>query len=145
MQHQTGAMDWQDGPYTVDAAGVHHRWFRGSGFRAGDQVPGIVSVEADTVPRWQELIGETCPSRPVTTLFRRDMGGDTLGDARAVTYVARSGSRIFSAGSLNFTWALDGIWQRMLGQPAFVDPRMQRFTRTMLDGLSGRQEAASSR
>lgn len=95
------------------------------------------------MPRWQELIGETCPSRPVITLFRRDMGGDAFGDARAVTYVARSGARIFSAGSLNFTWALDGIWQHMLGQPTFVDRRMQRFVRTMLDGMSGRQEASS--
>jgi len=25
VQHQAGLMDWQDGPYTVDAAGVQHR------------------------------------------------------------------------------------------------------------------------
>ena len=79
-----------------------HKWLRGTGLKAGDQLPGLVSVEVDTMPNWQELIGETCPSRPVTVLFRRDMGGETLGDARAVTYVARSGARIFSAGSLEF-------------------------------------------
>ena len=143
VQHQGGILDWTDGAYTVDAEGVRHRWFRGSGFRPGDEIAGVVSVEVDTEPNSFAVLGKTCPSRPLTVLFRRDMGGDTLGDARAVTYVARSGARIFSAGSLNLTWALDDVWQRWLGQPSLVNRRMQRFVRTMLDGMSGRQEASS--
>ncbi len=137
VQHQGGALDWQPGAYTVDPAGAAHKWMRGTGLKAGDQLPGLVSVEVDTVPNWQELIGETCPSRPVTTLFRRDMGGEISGDARAVTYVARSGARIFSAGSLNFVAGIDGIGARIQGRPSLVDPRVQRFVLNMLHGMSG--------
>jgi hypothetical protein len=96
-------------------------------------------VEVDTMPRWQELIGETCPSRPVTVLFRRDMGGETLGDARAVTYVARSGARIFSAGSLEFVNGIDDISARMSGTASQVDQRVQRFVLNMLRGMSGQR------
>ena len=143
IQHQAGHLDWQPGDYTVDREGVRHRWFRGTGLKAGDVLPGIVSVEVDTQPHWQELIGETCPSRPVTVLFRRDMGGETLGDARAVTYVARSGSRIFSAGSLEFTDGFDDLTPRMQGTPSVYDPRLVRFVLNMLRGMTG--QAASSR
>jgi hypothetical protein len=139
VQHQAGALDWLPGPYTVDPAGAKHKWMRGTGLKAGDQLPGLVSVEVDTMPRWQELIGETCPSRPVTVLFRRDMGGETLGDARAVTYVARSGARIFSAGSLNFVSALDDLGSRMSGTPSVANPRVQRFVLNMLRGMSGQR------
>jgi hypothetical protein len=143
VQHQAGPLNWPPGAYTVDAKGASHRWFRGTGLRGGDQLPGLVSVEVDTVPRWQEAIGETCPSRPVTVLFRRDLGGDDLGDARAVTYVARSGARIFSAGSLNFNAGLDGISERISGAPSLVDVRLQRFVRNMLSGMSGQTPASS--
>jgi hypothetical protein len=139
VQHQAGAMDWLPGPYTVDAAGAAHKWMRGTGLKAGDVLPGLVSVEADTMPHWQELIGETCPSRPVTVLFRRDMGGETLGDARAVTYVARSGARIFSAGSLEFVNGIDDISARMSGTANHVDKRVQRFVLNMLRGMSGQR------
>ena len=91
------------------------------------------------MPHWQELIGETCPSRPVTVLFRRDLGGETLGDARAVTYVARSGARIFSAGSLEFVNGIDDISARMSGGPSFVDRRVQKFVLNMLRGMTGQR------
>ena len=139
VQHQAGSLDWQPGPYTVDPAGARHKWMRGTGLHAGDVLPGLASVEVDTVPHWQEVIGETCPSRPVTVLFRRDMGGETLGDARAVTYVARSGARIFSAGSLAFVNGIDDIAARMNGTASHVDQRVQRFVLNMLRGMSGQR------
>jgi hypothetical protein len=139
VQHQAGALDWLPGAYTVDPAGAAHKWLRGTGLKAGHELPGLVSVEVDTVPHWQELIGETCPSRPVTVLFRRDMGGETLGDARAVTYVARSGARIFSAGSLEFVNGIDDISARMSGGPSFVDGRLQKFVLNMLRGMTGQR------
>ena len=143
VQHQAGLLDWLPGPYTVDPTGAKHKWMRGTGLKAGDQLPGLVSVEVDTMPNWQELIGETCPSRPVTVLFRRDMGGETLGDARAVTYVARSGARIFSAGSLEFVNGIDDIAARMSGTASHVDQRVQRFVLNMLRGMSGQTPASS--
>jgi hypothetical protein len=139
VQHQAGHLDWQGGSYTVDPVGAMHKWLRGTGLKTGDELPGLVSVEVDTMPHWQELIGETCPSRPVTVLFRRDMGGETLGDARAVTYVARSGARIFSAGSLEFVNGIDDISARMSGGPSFVDRRVQKFVLNMLRGMTGQR------
>jgi hypothetical protein len=139
VQHQAGLLDWQPGAYTVDPAGARHKWMRGTGLRAGDVLPGLASVEVDTMPNWQELIGETCPSRPVTILFRRDMGGETLGDARAVTYVARSGARIFSAGSLNFVAGIDRLGPRIAGTKPVADPRLEKFVLNMLRGMSGQR------
>lgn len=139
VQHQAGLLDWQPGAYTVDPQGAQHKWMRGTGLQAGDVLPGLASVEVDTVPHWQELIGETCPSRPVTVLFRRDMGGETLGDARAVTYIARSGARIFSAGSLDFVNALDDLGARLSGAASVVDSRVQKFVLNMLRGMSGQR------
>ena len=139
VQHQAGLLDWQEGSYTVDPIGAMHKWLRGTGLKAGDELPGLASVEVDTMPHWQELIGETCPSRPVTVLFRRDMGGESLGDARAVTYVARSGARIFSAGSLNFVAGLDDLGPRMSGAPSYEDLRLQKFVLNMLRGMMGQR------
>jgi hypothetical protein len=139
VQHQAGLLDWQPGAYTVDRAGANHKWMRGTGLKAGDVLPGLASVEVDTMPHWQEVIGETCPSRPVTVLFRRDMGGESLGDARAVTYIARSGARIFSAGSLDFVNGIDDISARVNGVPGNVDTRLQRFVLNMLRGMSGQR------
>jgi hypothetical protein len=67
------------------------------------------------------------------------MGGETLGDARAVTYVARSGARVFSAGSLNFVAALDDLGSRVSGAPSFADTRVQKFVLNMLRGMSGQR------
>ena len=136
VQHQGGLMRWPEGGYTVDASGLSSPWFAGTGLIAGSTLPGIVSTEVDTIPNSFESLGQTCVPR-MTTLFRRDMGGDTLGDARAVTYVSRSGAKVFSAGSLNFSWGLDDIWQRWMGQPSLVDPRLQRFVHNMLQDLAG--------
>ena len=136
-------MGWPEGGYTVDETGLSSPWFAGTGLTAGSTLPGIVSTEVDTVPNSFESVGKNCVPR-MTTLFRRDLGGDTLGDARAVTYVARSGAKIFSAGSLNFSWGLDDVWQRRMGQPSLVDPRLQRFVRNMLKDLAGSQRLAAS-
>ena len=60
-----------------------------------------------------------------------------------MTYVARSGSRIFSAGSLEFTDGVDDLTPRMQGTPSVYDPRLVRFVLNMLRGMTG--QAASSR
>ena len=137
VQHQAGELNWPEGDYTVTAEALANRWMQGTGFSTGDTLSRLVSVEADTQPHWQELIGQTCPSRPVTVLFRRDAGGETRGDARAVTYVARSGARVFAAGSLNLANGLDPIMLDMAGQQSLVDPRLQRFTLNMFRGMTG--------
>jgi len=139
VQHQGGALNWLPGPFTVDPAGAAHKWLRGTGLKAGDELPGLVSVEVDTVPNSFAVVGKTCPSPPVTVLLHREMGGDTLGNADAVTYVARSGARIFSAGSLDFVNGIDDISARTSGGPSFVDRRVQKFVLNMLRGMTGQR------
>ena len=139
VQHQGGSLNWLPGSYTVDPAGAAHKWMRGTGLKAGDDLPGLVSVEVDTIPNSFAVVGKTCPSRPVTVLFHREMGGDTLGNADAVTYVARSGARIFSAGSLEFVNGIDDISARMSGGPSFVDRRVQKFVLNMLRGMTSQR------
>jgi hypothetical protein len=56
-----------------------------------------------------------------------------------VTYVARSGARIFSAGSLEFVNGIDDISARMSGGPSFVDRRVQKFVLNMLRGMTGQR------
>jgi ATP-dependent 26S proteasome regulatory subunit len=53
--------------------------------------------------------------------------------------VARSGARIFSAGSLEFVNGIDDIAARMSGTASHVDQRVQRFVLNMLRGMSGQR------
>jgi hypothetical protein len=88
--------------YTV-AAPDEDPWLRGTGLATGDDVPGVVGYE------WDSLETGCFPGR-VTTLFRgvrRGVDG-LLHHAHAIRALARSGSRVFASGSLEFAWALDG-------------------------------------
>ena len=50
-------------------------------------------------------------------------------------YVADSGARVFSSGSMQFAWGLDDFSTRAYGHPTGVDPRLQQFMRNALDDL----------
>jgi hypothetical protein len=52
--------------------------------------------------------------------------------ADAVSYTAASGARVFSAGTLQYAWALDNY--RWPATP--IDQRLQRFTVNVLDSLA---------
>jgi hypothetical protein len=127
VQHMGGHLDWGRGDYTLDPAAAADPWFAGTGFKAGDTVKGVVSVETDTVPSWRIKKGKTCVDQPLKVLFRADRGGDFNGDARFTRYIAPSGSKVASVGTLELGAGVDDIWQRMTGQPSLVDPRLQRF------------------
>lgn len=103
--------------YTVPRGALP--WMRGSGLAAGSVVEGVVGYEYDT------LVPGCVDARPVV-LFN----WDGTPPADAVAYAARSGSLVFSAGSLEFSWALDDR-----GHPLPADPRVQRFARNMLADL----------
>ena len=137
IQHQGGLLNWSEGDYTVAPGALSSPWFAGTGFRVGDTLPGLVSVEVDTVPHSFAVVGKTCPGRRVITLFSDNRGGDTFGDAKAVTYTARSGAQIFSAGSLDFVGGLDDMGGRIPGGTSREDPRLERFVLNMLKELTG--------
>ena len=134
IQHQGGFVNWPMSDYLVNRGALTNPWFAGTGFDASSRIVNAVSVEADTIPR-----SETRPwscGHAVTVLFHREGGGEYLGDADAVSYIAASGARVFASGSHQFVWALDSF---RVGQPihdAPVDPRLQQFVRNMLTDLT---------
>jgi hypothetical protein len=130
VQHQGGRMLWDAGDYTVapDAAG--DPWLAGTGLRAGDVLRGLVSVESDTVPASQTS-WSSCGNE-LTVFFRRDLGGDSRGDAVASRYSAPSGAVVFASGSLQFAWALDDFADDPEEGHGCADVRVQRFVQNAL-------------
>jgi len=110
--------------YTVQGASLGHPWFRGTGFAAGDRI-GLVGYEWDGVH-------PGCSTPPLQVFFHLQTASG-VNNADATVYTASSGARMFAAGSLKYTWGLDGY-----GQAAgHTDPRLQQFTRNQLDDLAG--------
>jgi hypothetical protein len=116
-------------PYVVTNSS---NWvYRGSGFRDGDSVPGLVGYEADrafsTYP--------PPPARPGTyTLLSNSPFTNFYGNAdyaNSSIYQASSGAWVFAAGTFAWGWALDNY-----GNHAPIDRRMQRVTANILNRFS---------
>ena len=95
-------------------------WFRGTGFRPSDVLRGLVGYEYDTA------YDDCKPPGPVTVLFHASVRNHLNADA--VRYVAPSGARVFSSGSIRFAVALDDL-------TGHGDRRLQRFMRNAMDDL----------
>jgi len=130
VQHYTGSYDWPRADFQVGDA--NDPWFSGTRLTGADTVVGIVSREHDQIPEGS-LPGGSC-GLTVTVLFHHE-GQIPLERAEAVRYTAPSGARVFSAGSLEFAWALDGYRVNGDGIETPVDPRVQQFVRNMLSDL----------
>jgi hypothetical protein len=135
IQHQGVGLRWPPGDYTIEPGAFTTPFVRGSGFRPGDTVPGIVSVESDTIPGSQTA-ASSCGNK-LTVLFHREHGGDKDGNADATIYTAPSGARVFASGSHQFSWALTDFAQVPDEGHGFADVRMQRFMTNVFDALSG--------
>ncbi len=121
-------------PYTLDAASLGDPWLAGTGFAAGDTVPGIVGYE------WDNIV-PGCSAGTATRFFTYDGTARSEPGADLVRSVAPSGARIFAAGTLQLPWALDAYPTRPAG--VAVDPRMQRFVANAIEDL-GRPAAPSA-
>jgi hypothetical protein len=130
VQHYTGSYDWPRADYRVVAAG--DPWLAGTGLTAGSVVTGVVSREHDQIPAGSPE-GTSCGLK-VTVLFQH-VGDIDLERAEAVRYTAPSGARVFSAGSYELAWALDGYRVNGDGVETPVDPRVQQFVRNVLADL----------
>jgi hypothetical protein len=109
--------------YRVSSAAISDPWFAGTGFTASSTLPGLVGYEWDGLK-------PGCPAQQPKVLFH----ATGPPNADAVKYVAPSGAKIFSSGSLQFVWGLDH-W----GQPKrYADPRLVRFMKNALADLSKR-------
>jgi hypothetical protein len=116
--------------YRVNPGALEDAWFRKTGFTATSTLPDSVGYE------WDQ-IRQGCAVPPLTVLFRYEgklpNGHPTT--AEAVRYVAPSGARVFSSGSLQFVWGLDNYSANRDAPP---DPRLQRFMRNALRDLGSK-------
>jgi hypothetical protein len=115
--------------YRVNPGALKDAWFRRTGFTTNSKSPDSVGYEWDGIQ-------PGCTVPPLTVLFRYQ-GLDGYGQpttAAAVRYVAPSGARVFSSGSLQFVWGLDNYY----GHRVPPDRRLQRFMRNALADLTSR-------
>ncbi len=107
--------------YTPTDAATSDRWFAGTGLTPSSVLRNLVGYEWDTVR-------PGCETPPLTVLFHYE-GTPSNGDA--VRYVAPSGAKVFSAGSLQYSWGLDDWSSRGTAHPG-----LQRFVRNALAELT---------
>jgi hypothetical protein len=120
-------------PYVVTNSS--HWAYAGTGLRDGDSVPGIVGYEADR--RFSDQPGPPAAADTYVALSRSPFTAvpedDENGQAHAkeyqesVLYQAPSGTWVFDAGSIEWSWGLyDDIQVN-------ADPRIQRMTANLLN------------
>jgi hypothetical protein len=114
--------------HVVNAGALTDPWFAGTGFTAGSSLHGLVGYEWNGVE-------PGCNIPPLTVFFHHEVlngapfRAGSQSNADAVRYTAPSGARVFSAGSLQFSWGLDPLQER-------YDKRLDRFMRNGLDDLT---------
>jgi hypothetical protein len=111
----------------VNPAALADPWFARAGFTPGATFPELVGYEWD-------LISPGCQTPPLTDLFHTP--GTPAADA--VRYTAPSSARVFSAGTLRFSWGLDE-------STSHASPLLQQFMRNALDDLTRPAPPASVR
>ena len=132
IMYQSGtwsSADWgQWRTFTVasEALSASEPWFAATGFSGGATVPFIGH-------EWDAL-APGC-SHPAARVFFRYEGGTTRETAHATRYVAPSGARVFAAGTINWSWGLDGYRSPGAIPSAGADVRLQQFTRNVLADL----------
>jgi hypothetical protein len=113
------------GNYTVEPAATSNSWFVGTSLAPGDEFPNSIGYEWDDIE-------PGCDVPPLQDLLHGEANGYA---ADAVTYQAPSGARVFSDGTLNLTWTLDGGYN-FDGAPR-TDARVQRLFSNIFDDLGG--------
>jgi hypothetical protein len=119
--------------------------YAGTGLQAGDHLPDLVGGEYDRF--WPEYAppGTTIvATSPVQADLRAEVAagaslppGEPIPPvANATLYTAPSGATVFSAGTMQWSWALDAWGSfRYKGIQTPVDERVKRITKNVLDRL----------
>ena len=120
--------------YSVNPTALADPWFTGTRFTATTTFPRLVGYEWD-------MITPNCQTPPLTDLFHYP--GNVPADG--VRYTAASGARVFSAGTLRFSWALDP--STIASDPGvnYGNQGLQQFMRNALDDLTRPAPAISIR
>jgi hypothetical protein len=107
---------------------------RNTGFTASTKLPGIVSVETDTIPG-NQTAASSC-GHALTVFFHRELGGDKDGNADATRYTAPSGATVFASGSHQFAWGLDDFALDPDEGHGHVSRPLQRFVRNAFNSMT---------
>ena len=102
----------------ANPAALSDPWFAHTGITSTSSWPQLVGYEWDRIE-------PGCATPPLTDLFHVSGTPDYDG----VRYTALSGARVFSAGTLRFSWGLDP-------SGASASPPLQLFMRNALDDLT---------
>jgi uncharacterized membrane protein len=124
-------------PYVVTNSG---NWvYAGTGFKDGDNVPGIVGYEADR--SFSQYPPPTAVTGSYTLLSHSPFvsTSNTSDYANSSIYQAPSGAWVFGAGTISWSWALDNF-----NGGNVVDPRIQQTTANILNRFLGPDFALSA-
>jgi len=108
--------------YELVGDALEHPWMQDTGFAAPATLEGLVGYEWDAIQAGLE------PAE-ATVFFHYD--NSELSHADALVHRTPSGSLVFAAGSLQFSWGLDD-WDH----DGHADGRLQRFMRNALADLT---------
>ncbi len=119
--------------------------YAGTGLQAGDHIPGLVGGEYDRYwPAFAPPGTQVVAQSPVQVDLKAELGpSGSLPPyepvppvANATIYTAPTGATVFAAGTMQWSWGLDG-WGDFTyrGVRTPVDERVKRITRNILDRL----------
>lgn len=119
---------------------VSHWLFRGTGLQNGSVVQGLVGYEFNLVtgearvPEGLSVLAHSRVNYPdsynLTYTVRNDGSQRHPSWADVTVYTAESGAYVFSAGTIQWSWALDAFQVPVpAGAPSQVQPRMTREAR----------------
>ena len=120
--------------------GAGHWLYEGTNLRDGDRITRLVGQEYDTFfPRFAPPGTQILARSPVDAVTRREPTGGTPAAPNVQTatiYTADSGATVFAAGTMQWSWALDGYGDRTFrGVLTPQDARVARMTRNLFDRL----------
>jgi hypothetical protein len=124
VQFQGGLRASGDPPrdYSVVGASLSDPWFSATGFTPSSTLSDLVGYEWDAIQAG-------CTTPPLTVFFHYT---GSPSNADATRYIAASGARVFAAGSMQFSWALDD-WS---GHDPPADARVQQFMRNAIQDMT---------
>jgi hypothetical protein len=117
--------------YSINRAAFRDPWFKGTRFKPSSKL-------RDSVGFLWDAIQPGCAVPKLTVLFQY-RGVDMYGaptSAQAVRYVAPSGARVFSSGSLQWVWGLDNYYADRDARP---NAHLRRFMKNALAALTSKR------
>jgi hypothetical protein len=103
--------------------------FRGTGLKAGDEIPGIVGYELD------RMTPKSPPGTVVAGSGTTPCENGAPGEADTTVYRARSGALVFATGTLGWELGLSPVPFVSPDAPTKPDPRLTRLTENVFERM----------